>query len=91
MKSISSIPAGNAEISQVDSYLEVMTYSRCIGFQAEKKARLSLLRLMLSGLIPLIFDRQTNRDIESKGNCRAAIMEFKRTVLIVSRDRYLLQ
>ena len=56
-----------------------------------EKARLSLLKLMLSGANTLIFDEPTNHlDIESKEIVEAAIMEFKGTVLIVSHDRYLL-
>ena len=56
-----------------------------------EKARLSLLKLMLSGANTLIFDEPTNHlDIESKEIVESAIMEFKGTVLIVSHDRYLL-
>lgn len=56
-----------------------------------EKARLSLLKLMLSGANTLIFDEPTNHlDIESKEIVESAIMEFKGTVIIVSHDRYLL-
>lgn len=56
-----------------------------------EKARLSLLKLMLSGANTLIFDEPTNHlDIESKEIVEAAIMEFKGTIIIVSHDRYLL-
>lgn len=56
-----------------------------------EKAKLSLLKLMLSGTNTLILDEPTNHlDIESKEVVEAAIADFEGTVLIVSHDRYLL-
>jgi ATP-binding cassette subfamily F protein 3 len=56
-----------------------------------EKARLSLLKLMLSGSNTLILDEPTNHlDIESKEVVEDAIAEFEGTVIIVSHDRYLL-
>lgn len=56
-----------------------------------EKARLSLLKLMLSGANTLVLDEPTNHlDIESKEIVEDAIMEFEGTVIIVSHDRYLL-
>lgn len=56
-----------------------------------EKAKLSLLKLMLSGANTLILDEPTNHlDIESKEVVEAALSEFEGTVIIVSHDRYLL-
>ena len=56
-----------------------------------EKAKLSLLKLMLSGANTLILDEPTNHlDIESKEVVEEALMEFEGTMLIVSHDRYLL-
>ena len=56
-----------------------------------EKAKLSLLKLMLSGANTLILDEPTNHlDIESKEIVEEALMEFEGTLLIVSHDRYLL-
>ncbi len=57
-----------------------------------EKARLALLKLMMSGANLLIFDEPTNHlDIAAKEVFEEAIMHFPGTVLIVSHDRYLLQ
>ena len=57
-----------------------------------EKARLSLLKLMMSGANLLIFDEPTNHlDIAAKEVFEDAIKAFPGTVIIVSHDRYLLQ
>lgn len=56
-----------------------------------EKARLSLLKLMLSGANTLILDEPTNHlDIESKEVFEDALLEFPGTSIIVSHDRYFL-
>ncbi len=56
-----------------------------------EKAKLSLLKLMLSGANTLILDEPTNHlDIESKEVVEDALSEFGGTLIIVSHDRYLL-
>ena len=57
-----------------------------------EKARLSLLKLMLSGANTLILDEPTNHlDIESKEVFEDALLEFPGTIIVVSHDRYFLQ
>ncbi|MCF0150306.1 MAG: ABC-F family ATP-binding cassette domain-containing protein [Firmicutes bacterium] len=57
-----------------------------------EKARLSLLKLMMSGANLLIFDEPTNHlDIAAKEIFEDALLHFPGTILIVSHDRYLLQ
>lgn len=56
-----------------------------------EKARLSLLKLMLSGANLLLLDEPTNHlDIESKDIFEKAIADFDGTAIIISHDRYLL-
>ena len=56
-----------------------------------EKAKLSLLKLMLSGANTLIFDEPTNHlDIDSKEVVEYAMQEFEGTIIVVSHDRYLL-
>ncbi len=56
-----------------------------------EKAKLSLLKLMLSGANTLVLDEPTNHlDIESKEVVEDALLDFGGTLIIVSHDRYLL-
>jgi len=56
-----------------------------------EKARLSLLKLMLSGANVLILDEPTNHlDIESKEVFEDALLDFPGTIIAVSHDRYFL-
>ena len=56
-----------------------------------EKARLSLLKLMMSGSNLLILDEPTNHlDIESKEVFEEALLDFPGTCIIVSHDRYFL-
>ena len=56
-----------------------------------EKARLSLLKLMMSGANTLILDEPTNHlDIESKEIFEEALLNFPGTSIIVSHDRYFL-
>ncbi|MBQ8151342.1 MAG: ATP-binding cassette domain-containing protein [Firmicutes bacterium] len=56
-----------------------------------EKARLSLLKLMMSGANLLVLDEPTNHlDIESKEIFEEALLEFPGTCIIVSHDRYFL-
>ena len=57
-----------------------------------EKARLTLVKLMMSGANTLILDEPTNHmDIESKEVFEEALQEFEGTAIIVSHDRYFLQ
>ncbi|MCL1982981.1 MAG: ABC-F family ATP-binding cassette domain-containing protein [Clostridiales bacterium] len=56
-----------------------------------EKARLSLLKLMLSGANVLVMDEPTNHlDISSKEVFEDAVRDFPGTVIAVSHDRYFL-
>jgi ATP-binding cassette, subfamily F, member 3 len=56
-----------------------------------EKARLSLLKLMMSGANFLIMDEPTNHlDIKAKEVFEDALLAFPGTLLLVSHDRYLL-
>lgn len=56
-----------------------------------EKAKLSLLKLMLSGSNTLILDEPTNHlDIESREAVERALSDFEGTIIMISHDRYLL-
>jgi ATP-binding cassette subfamily F protein 3 len=56
-----------------------------------EKARLALVKLMLSGANTLIFDEPTNHlDIPSKEVFEEALLDFPGTILCISHDRYFL-
>ncbi|NLY70743.1 MAG: ABC-F family ATP-binding cassette domain-containing protein [Clostridiales bacterium] len=56
-----------------------------------ERARLSLLKIMLSGANLLLMDEPTNHlDISSKEVFEDALLDFPGTAIIVSHDRYLL-
>ena len=57
-----------------------------------EKARLALLKLMMSGSNLLILDEPTNHlDIKAKEVFEDALLDFPGTLIIVSHDRYLLK
>ena len=76
---------GNFLFRGDDVFKEVSTLS------GGEKARLSLLKLMLSGANCLIMDEPTNHlDIPSKEVFEDALLSFPGTLFLVSHDRYFL-
>ena len=66
-------------------------YKRIGDISGGEKARLVLLKLMLSGANFLVLDEPTNHlDITSKEAVEDAVLEFPGTFLVVSHDRYFL-
>lgn len=68
-----------------------MVFQLVSSLSGGEKARLSLLKLMLSGTNLLIMDEPTNHlDIASKEVFEDALRDFPGTMLVVSHDRYFL-
>ena len=68
-----------------------MVFNQVAGLSGGEKARLSLLKLMMSGANVLILDEPTNHlDISSKEAFEDALMEYPGTVITVTHDRYFL-
>jgi len=72
-------------------FLNDMVFIKVAKLSGGEKARLSLVKLMLSGANVLIFDEPTNHlDIGSKEVFEEALLDFPGAVVCISHDRYFL-
>lgn len=72
-------------------FLNDMVFVKVGKLSGGEKARLSLVKLMLSGANVLIFDEPTNHlDIGSKEVFEEALLDFPGAVVCISHDRYFL-
>ena len=68
-----------------------MVFQQISSLSGGERARLSLLKMMLSGSNVLVLDEPTNHlDISSKEVVEDALLDFPGTVIVVSHDRYFL-
>lgn len=68
-----------------------MVFRKVGSLSGGEKARLSLLKLMMSGANVLVLDEPTNHlDIQSKEVFEDALMDYPGTVITVTHDRYFL-
>lgn len=68
-----------------------MVFRRVASLSGGEKARLALLKLMMSGANCLVLDEPTNHlDIESKEAFEEALADYPGTVITVTHDRYFL-